>query len=755
MTSLDGKYSTYNPLQMNDWEIKKFLTIVFSIQIAIWGLISLDALSLHIPILRQLIGFIYLTFIPGILILRILKLHKLGSIETLLYTVGLSLSTLMFTGFFMNMLYPLFGISSPISLVPLIITISVVVLVLCVLCYVRDKDLSYPSFIDIKDILYPPALFLCLIPFLAVFGTYLVNFYQNNILLMLLIITLALIAISIAFDKFIPENFYHLAVFVIAITLLFHTSLISMYLWGYDIHHEYYLANLVKGSSQWDLTIPANTNAMLSIVMLSPIYSNICGMSLTWVFKIIYPLLFSLVPLGLYQVFRKQTNNKIAFLSCFFFVSISTFYTEMLQLARQEVAELFLVLLILLMINKNMNKTARSFLFIIFGISLAVSHYGTSYLYMFCIIFAWLILVTGVNPRMQKLMKNFYPKFGTKNDEPAANSAPLKIKDRTISSTFVLLFVTFTIAWYIYISSSSPFDTIIHIGNHIASSIFKDFLNPAVAQGLSVIIAKETPMREITKYLHLIAQFFILVGLIALILKREGMKFEREYSAVAYINLVIGFSGIALPHFASALNTSRLYQVILILLAPFCIIGGLTVFRMLSRVVRVSWTEKRARISLKMLSVFLAIFLLFNSGWVYEVAGDHPSSIALSQQSVNQYGDAKDKNAFYTSFYTTGDVIGVKWMSKNQNDNSKIYADFGRTILVFRSYGMMPDEHILTNTNNVPDNSYIFLGYPNVHYRLMSDPNLPENYWNIASISPLLNMMNKIYSNGDVEIYYH
>ena len=139
-----------NLLQMNDWKIEKFLKVILAVQLAMWGVIGLDAIGIQIPILRQFIGFIYLTFVPGILILRILKLHKLGNIETLLYTVGLSIATLMFTGFFMNMLYPFFGISGPISFVPLIVTISVVVLILCVLCYMRDKDFADPGFVDTK-----------------------------------------------------------------------------------------------------------------------------------------------------------------------------------------------------------------------------------------------------------------------------------------------------------------------------------------------------------------------------------------------------------------------------------------------------------------------------------------------------------------------------------------------------------------------------------------------------------------------------
>ena len=90
-----------NPLQMNDWEIKKFLKLILAIQLAMLGVIGLDFTGLQNPIIRQFVGFIYLTFVPGIIILRILRLRKLGNIETLLYTVGLSIATLMFTGLFM------------------------------------------------------------------------------------------------------------------------------------------------------------------------------------------------------------------------------------------------------------------------------------------------------------------------------------------------------------------------------------------------------------------------------------------------------------------------------------------------------------------------------------------------------------------------------------------------------------------------------------------------------------------------------
>ena len=718
---------------MNDWEIKKFFKVVLAVQFAMWCAIGLYAIGFQIPILRQLVGFIYLTFIPGILILRVLKLHKLGNIETPLYTVGLSIATLMFTGLFMNTLYPFFGISRPISTIPLVITISMVVLGLCYISYKIDKEFSDPSFIEVKDIVSPPVLFLCVFPFLAIFGTYLVNFQQDNTILIFLIVMLSIIAVLIAFDKFIPKNLYPFAVFIIAISLLYHNSLISMYLWGWDIQLEYYLSNLVTTTAQWDSTIPTTTNAMLSIVMLAPIFSNVCNMSLTWVFKIIYPLVFALVPIGLYRVFQKQTNDKIAFLSCFFFMSLFVFYTEMLALARQQMAELFLVLLILLMVDKDLDRAKRAGLITIFAFSLAVSHYGLSYIFMFSLIAVYGLLFLNARRKNQN-----------------------KVAEIVATRRFVALYITFTIAWYMYVSSSSAFEAIVSIGDHIASSIFTDFLNPEAAQGVNLIMKETTSaLHDISKYLHLIAQFFIAIGTLTLLLKRKEMKFEEEYAAFSYVAFMICFAGIAIPFFASSLNTSRLYHITLIFLAPFCVIGGMTFFRMVNHVVKKSWTDRIVRSSLRVLSVFFAIFLLFNSGWVYEVAkDDDPKSISLSQESIKEYGDDECKNTFYAAYYLGEDITSVEWISKNRDNESKIYADYTRRLLVFTSYGMMPDEHKLINTTKIRDKSYIYLGYPNVRYGLMFGPD-KGGYWNITDISPLLDESHRIYNNGGAQVYYH
>jgi len=750
---------------MNDWEIKKFLKVVLVIQFAMWGTIGLDVLGLQISIVGQIISFLYLTFIPGIIILRILRLHKLNSIETLLYSVGLSIAFLMFTGLFMNTVYPLFGISRPLSTTPLIITLSVFVLILCIVSYVRDKNFSNPGVIDTRDVLSPPSLFLCLLPFLSIFGTYLVNFYQTNILLMLLIVVITLIVLLIGFNKFIPKNLYPLAVFVIALSLLFYRSLISVYISGFDIHSEYYFSNLIKMNAIWDPTDPSITNSMLSITMLAPISSLVSGLSLTWVFKIIYPLLFSLVSVGLYRVFQKQTNGKIAFLSCFFFVSLTRFYHDIVVIPRQLIATLFLVLLILLMIDKNMGKIKRSFLFIVFGVSLAISHYGLSYIYMFCLIFAWLILVLAENPKMQKLKTSFYSKFGRyKSEKLAGNPISSNTGRRTIGSTFIVLFVVFVLAWYMYVSSSTVFNVYVRLGSHIISSISTDFLNPEVSERVQWLMAQTLLVQSIqvlNTIITYLIHIFIITGFLALLLKPSDLKFEKEYVAFSMVNLVIFFTLISPPSLSPLLNASgidmgRLYHITLIFLAPFCVIGGITVSRMISRVVKVSWIDKSVRRWLKVLSVYFVILFLLQTGFVWEVTQSYSGSTSLGQGWVKKYGSPEMKTALYSAVTPEQEIFSARWLSLSMKPREKVYATYSDLrVHALASYGMIPIEDVpeLTKTaKEIPKDAYIYLQYLNVVEGIGIESSSP-NCYDIIEISHLFAGKNKIYSNGGSEIY--
>mgnify|MGYP005837550979 CR=1 FL=1 len=709
-----------NLLKMNDWPINKFLRIVFAFQIAILGIVGLDIINIHIPILREIITSIYLLFIPGILILRILKVHNISSIESLLYGVGLSVASLMFIGFFINIVFPVFGIFNPISFFYLIITIFIFTMILCVLSYIRDKMISNPEHIEIKGLLSFKIGFLCIIPFFAIIGTYLMNFYQNNLLLMIMVPIIAFTVILVAFNK-ISEKEYPFVIFLISISLLFHTSLISQSLWGWDIHHEYYIANIVMQNSFWDLNIPYNTNAMLSIAILAPILSKITDMDLVWVFKILYPFLFSLVPIGLYLVFKKQLNGKIAFLSTFFFMSIFTFFREMNQIARQEIAELFFVLVIMLIVDTSMDKMKRALLMIIFALSIIVSHYGLSYILMLSLIGVYLIIF--IDSKSIKKIKN-----KTKLNH---------ILENRLTSSFVILFIIFALAWYMYASSSSAFDSIVHISDQIIGSISTDFLNPDAAQGAAALSSEASSyLHNIPKYLNLLFQFFILLGIFFTFHKVNRTKFKMEFILFALINLILLVFSILLPYFASALNITRVYHISLFFLAPFAVIGGIKFFEIFSKMLKVPWTEKKTENSLKVISILLFTLLLFYTGFVYQITNDGPTSFSLG-------------NIDYP-VTNNQEITSMGWLYQVKN-NSLVYADDYRNVLIL-NFGPVKDiQRDISKINS----SYIFLGKFNLETGniLTTEKIKASKKQDYVKYDNLIENRNEFYDNGNTQLY--
>ena len=106
-------------------ETKGQFTFIFSI------LLLIDVvILLNIPFLRQVFGFLFLTILPGVLILEILKLNKMGSTEKFVLSVGLSVSFLMFFGLLVNNLSLYFGYETPLATIPLLISFNLSFIIL-------------------------------------------------------------------------------------------------------------------------------------------------------------------------------------------------------------------------------------------------------------------------------------------------------------------------------------------------------------------------------------------------------------------------------------------------------------------------------------------------------------------------------------------------------------------------------------------------------------------------------------------------
>ena len=178
--------------------LKTFILIIL-IQIVLLGLAVLAENGFEIPFVRQFLGFIYLTFIPGFLILRIIKIPELGWIKSLLYSIGISIAFVMMLGLFVNYFFPLVGIENPISLWPLSGTFTVAIVILSIIAFIREDNYSTTKRFNWSEILSPQVLFFILLPLLSIIGTRMVNSYHNNLLLLILLPLIAIVPIVLTF----------------------------------------------------------------------------------------------------------------------------------------------------------------------------------------------------------------------------------------------------------------------------------------------------------------------------------------------------------------------------------------------------------------------------------------------------------------------------------------------------------------------------------------------------------------------------
>lgn len=574
---------------------------------------------------------------------------------------------------------------------------------------------------EFKDIFF--ISFLLLLPLISIIGTYFVNYLDSNVILFVLLPILSIIPILVVWDK-IPEKYFVLALFSIGLSLLFHTSLISNYIWGWDINVEYYYANLVISNKYWIINIPNNVNAMLSIVMLAPIISIITNWDLTLIFKIIYPFLFAFVPVILYKPFKDQTSSKIAFLSSFFIISYSFFFFNAPTGGRQEIAELFLALImVLLFADYKIMTWKKTSLIIIFLFALTVSHYGTSYIFLLLLTLTSITLLILKNINTKKISKNIV--------------------------NFTLIASLFIFFWYFYVSSSSAISKIAHIGQNIAENFIHDFLNPEYTQSLSLIAKQYSIPGTIEKYLVLISQLMILLGVVDVVIFKNRFKFSSIFIILGIFALGINFAGLFIPHFANQMNAWRIFHLTLLILAPFGVIGLLRSILFFQKYMRLN---SRFLSPMKLTALFFSIFLLANSAWIYGLFNDYPNSLrslSLYQNEIKR-GNGIGEDEFYAAFYEDYDYYSVIWTKTYYDNNRIIFSDAARRILIFSSYGLKPNVEEL-NINLLRKGDYLYLGYYNLKYSRLFDLN--RQHTNLSDISGTMNTSSLIYTNGGAKVF--
>lgn len=701
---------------------------------------------LDISYARQVLGFIFFLFVPGFLLLKIFKAKNFSSTEILLYSVGLSITFLMLIGFLLNELGTLNLVKEPLSTVSLFIAMNSAILLLSVFSLLRNKDYSG---IDIKRINLRIVIPCILLPLLSIIGILFINYFGNNLLSIFVIILISITAVIGLFYSKI-SSYYPLILFAIVIALLLSTVLASNYLYGDDIQGEFYTFTATHKLSYWNpqdnhYYQQTSDNSMLSITILPTIISNLLNIEGNWVFKIIFPLIFSLVPLGLYELYSRHWNEKVAFISVFFFVANYVYFEVIITNAKQMIAELFFVLSFLILFRKDWSNPIEKWLVLIFSFfGLVVSHYSMNYIFIFLILFAWL---------GRHLLKN---------------------KITALKTEVVAFSACITWLWYLF-QAQGPFDKFAGVVQTAISNFAAEFFSSASRgediQAAIGIAARPSLLHYIGTYFYDLTALIILIGFVSLLLKWRKGKFDSDFFLVIFLSLILLISAFVIPRFAGFLELGRLYHVLLMLLSPLFVLGVEAFYKTTSNLLHKRnkiFEPKKNRHFGYLLLALLIPFFLFQTGVLYGVSNDPaPSSISLSKNKL-EYSDWVIHES---------DVFSAVWLSKNgEIVNRWTFADSVSFGHVLASYSKLDLSMIilLSNTTNEiivygtyvfhnntfvisSNTTYIYLAeFNTVEQKVRWDPRL-NSYFDYEEV-PVLNsttaFVNRIYSNSYSEIYF-
>ena len=455
------------------------------------------------------------------------------------------------------------------------------------------------------------------------------------------------------------------------------------------------------------------------------------GLQTPIIFKLLYPFIFSLVPVTLYNICRSEVNRSVGLSATFFFIfTFSAFFGEMASVNRQIVGEFFMLLSVLLWLSKTVPLGEKRILLMVFGISMVVSHYSIVVLYL--VFISVIVVLSSIKPKFD----NVYNSFG-------------------VLSVFVTAFF-----WYAF-SASPVLDSIVLTIKRVASQFFTFHLQGAgVAASIYILPNSFTVATWINLLLSSVTTLSLVLGIIIAILFSRKMGISDKYrSAIGFAAVIFAISYV-FPAFAATLNFTRYYAITMLMLSPCFAIGILSVFKFVRNAARKGnrsqerdffFVGKTGKMAMLLVAIILGAYFLSQSGFVNYVTDGAIHSYTFDYYRLKTSNNPQTQVAFHYAYIPVQDVFSSNWLSSFANRSSFVYSDTFSNYHVLASEGLVPGNLILDLTNDTkPDKGrFVYLDSLNVGKNLIPGP---EGLFNTSAVSSSLNDCNLVYSNGKSEI---
>lgn len=728
------------------------LTILFTLSLLVLNL--LIGFSGNFAGLQNILGFPVIVLLPGSLLYLLLRIRLKDFWQAFIFQIALGVFLLMLLGLFINSTLPQFGITRPLGEWPLLLSFDLAAASLIGLFAWTGKFAKLVIRLPKADF-WGTALALTgpFLIFLSIIGAIqLNNGYDSYPTLVMLITCIGFLAILIPASRRIPQSLLLWCLYCVALALLLMTSLRGWYTTGHDIQREYHVFELTKVNGSWAIDRFRDAyNACISITILPTIFANLLKITDPFIYKTLFQIIFALVPVTVYLIARRFVDPAISVLTFIYFVSFPTFFGDMPFLNRQEIAFLFLSLMILLVFESKIASGKKKFIFLLFAVGLILSHYSTTYITVGILSLAWSIRFVLTRFHFKGRLRKLFQRSALLELNPIRRRHLITLPivtifafgsffwssvltdtghglSSTLSESFQSIRQGFSedsksadVLYSLFSFQSADLQKqltayftkatgdALHVSHpddfYPASSyaaypikVVSDRLNPLTNLGteISKFVSVEKINFLFRQFQARILQLLIVIG-IGFLLFRSSFtkKISPEYLALSIASGIIVMAVVVLPFLSVEYGLLRAFQQSLMVLGIFIVIGSLAIFpgRYVYKLIFAS---------------LLALFMMLSStGVIPQLTGGYYPQLHLD-----------NAGSYYDLFYThKSEILGMDWLTSQieSTPGLDIQSEVQTDRFAIGRVGTEEETNLLNDIypSLIRKNSFVYLGYSN------------------------------------------
>jgi uncharacterized membrane protein len=344
-----------------------------------------------------------LLIVPGVILLRALRVSGEAVATHPIYVPAASIVVLLFSGLAIDLIGPGVGIAAPLQVAPVLIALEVVcfALLACSLSASPKTQIPWNSLSQPVRNAWP-----LLIPLLSAAGALRLNSGHSASVADVAVVVVMIVAVAgFVFAPWCDHSLLVVGIFALGLAMMWSFSLRGDLVYGFDISNEYHALEQTVTAGVWHVSHPNDAyGAELSLTVLPAELHALSGIPALLIFKVVYPVIGALLPVGVFCVARCILPGRWSFLAANLVLMQQTFFQQMPALARQEVATLLFAVLLLAVLDSTQSRRTTWTFVSLLSLGVVVSHYSTAYLAIallgIAIVFQWLTSWIRLMPRI-------------------------------------------------------------------------------------------------------------------------------------------------------------------------------------------------------------------------------------------------------------------------------------------------------------------------------------------------------------------